>query len=148
MLDHFGRTAAAVMVVLGIAVATPAPAQITSPTGDRGPLNENFGGGYKDPQQRAADHLAKGLRYKKKADEEADTKKKAKLLDKAKKEFQSSLGLHPNHDAYLTMGLLHLDLGDPLAAADACNQALALQPGSEGAKACVASAKEQQAGKG
>lgn len=140
-LGKAGKTTlAAAVLVLGIAVATPARAQFASPTGDRGPLNENFGGGYKDPQQRAADNLAKGLRYKKKADDESDAKKKTKLLEKAKKEFQTSIALHPNHDAYLALGLVALEMGENQAGAEACHQAEGLKPGSEAAKSCIQTA--------
>ncbi len=111
-------------------------AQFASPTGDRGPMNDTFGGSYKDPQQRAADNLARGLRYKSKADHETNEKAKAKLLDKAKKEFQSSIALHPNHDAYLALGLLQIEMGQKQAAAESCHQALALKPGSEAAGSC------------
>jgi tetratricopeptide (TPR) repeat protein len=133
-------TFAAAVLVLGIAAAVPARAQFASPTGDRGPMNTNFGGNYKDPQQRAADNLAKGLRFKAKADQEKDAKKKEKLLDKAKKEFETSIALHPNHDAYLALGLVQLELGQNQAAAEACHQAEGLEPGSEAAKTCIQTA--------
>jgi hypothetical protein len=133
-------TFAAAVLVLGIAVAAPARAQFASPTGDRGPMNTNFGGNYKDPQQRAADNLAKGLRYKAKADDEKDAKKKTKLLEKAKKEFQTSISLHPNHDAYLALGLVQIALGQNQAGAEACHQAKGLEPGSEAAEACIQTA--------
>jgi tetratricopeptide (TPR) repeat protein len=137
-LGKAGKTTlTAAVLVLGIAVATPARAQFTSPTGDRGPVNESFSGGYKDPQQRAANNLAKGLRYKKKADEEADAKKKAKLLEKARKEFQTSISLHPNHDAYLALGLVEIAMGQNQAGAEACHQAKGLKPGSEAAESCI-----------
>lgn len=138
MLNHPGKTTfAAAVLALGIAMATPAHAQFASPTGDRGPMNQTFAGNYKDPQQRAADNLAKGLRYKTKADGEKDANKKAKLLEKAKKEFQTSIALHPNHDAYLALGLVQLALGQNQAGAEACHQARGLKPGSEAAEACI-----------
>jgi hypothetical protein len=140
--NHFGRKILAVAVLtLGVAVATPAHAQFASPTGDRGPINENFSGGYKDPQQRAADSLAKGLRFKQKADEQTDAAKKAKLLEKAKKEFQSSIAMHPNHDAYLALGLVQIALGSAQSGAEACAQALGLKPESQGAKDCIQTAQ-------
>ena len=138
MFHHLGKTTfAAAVLALGIAVAAPSHAQFVSPTGDRGPMNDTFGGNYKDPQQRAADNLAKGLRYKSKADAETDAKKKTKLLEKAKKEFQSSIALHPNHDAYLALGLVHLALGQNQSAAESCHQAKGLQSGSEAAATCI-----------
>jgi tetratricopeptide (TPR) repeat protein len=151
----FGKTMlTAAVLALGIAATAPAHAQFASPTGDRGPMNTTFGGNYKDPQQRAADNLAKGLRFKAKADEEKDANKKAKLLEKAKKEFQSSIALHPNHDAYLALGLVQIALGQNQAGAEACHQAKGLQPGSESAEACIqlalhpAPADQQAAGGG
>jgi tetratricopeptide (TPR) repeat protein len=140
VINNFAKTTLAAVLVLGAAVATPAHAQFASPTGDRGPVNESFAGGYKDLQQRAADNLAKGLRYKKKADDETDAKKKVKLLEKAKKEFQSSIALHPNHDAYLALGLVALEMGDNQAGAEACHQAKGLKPGSEAAESCIQTA--------
>ncbi len=138
MLNNLGKTAlAAAVLALGIAAAVPSHAQFASPTGDRGPMNTTFGGNYKDPQQRAADNLAKGLRFKAKADQEKDAGKKAKLLDKSKKEFQSSIALHPNHDAYLALGLVQISLGQNQSGAEACHQAKGLQPGSEAAEACI-----------
>jgi hypothetical protein len=134
------KTFAAAVLVLGVAVAAPSHAQFASPTGDRGPMNTNFGGNYKDPQQRAADNLAKGLRYKAKADDEKDAKKKTKLLEKAKKEFETSIALHPNHDAYLALGLVQIALGQNQAGAEACHQAKGLEPGSEAAEACIQTA--------
>lgn len=136
MFNNTRKTMFAAVLALGIA-AVPAHAQFASPTGDRGPMNTNFGGNYKDPQQRAADNLAKGLRFKAKADAEKDAGKKAKLLDKAKKEFQSSIALHPNHDAYLALGLVQIALGQNQSGAEACHQAKGLQPGSEAAAACI-----------
>lgn len=130
-------TFAAAVLALGIATTVPAHAQFASPTGDRGPANTSFGGNYKDPQQRAADNLAKGLRYKSKADGEKDANKKVKLLEKAKKEFQSSIALHPNHDAYLALGLVQIAMGQNQSGAEACHQAKGLQPGSESAEACI-----------
>jgi tetratricopeptide (TPR) repeat protein len=141
VLNQLGKTTlAAAVLALGIAAAVPAHAQFASPTGDRGPVNTTFGGNYKDPQQRAADNLAKGLRFKAKADGEKDAKKKEKLLEKAKKEFQSSIALHPNHDAYLALGLVQIALGQNQSGAEACHQALGLQPGSEAAQTCIQTA--------
>lgn len=129
-----------VVLFLGLA-ATPAAGQFGSPLGDRGPTNSTFGGNYKDPQVKAADHLAKGLRLKDKAAKETDAKKKAKLLEKAKAEFQSSNALHPNHDALVALGLLALEDGNRKAAMDACWQALGLRKDSRPASDCYEQAK-------
>lgn len=147
MLNNSGKTLgkttlAAAAMALSLTLAAPASAQFAGPTGDRGPINQSIGGtSYKDAQQRAADNLAKGLRYKTKADGETDAAKKNKLLEKAKKEFQSSIALHPNHDAYLAFGLVQIELGENQSAAEACNQALGLNANSDGAKACLQSAQ-------
>jgi hypothetical protein len=130
------------VAVLTLGLAVPASAQFGSPLGDRGVAsNDSFGGNYKDPQVRAADHLAKGLRFKDKADKETDAKKKAKLLEKAKAEFQSSNALHPNHDALVGIGQLAIEQGNRKAAMDACWQALGLKNGSPVASACYEEAK-------
>ena len=131
-----------VVAVLTLGLAVPASAQFGSPTGDRGVAsNDSFGGHYKDPQVKAADHLAKGLRYKDKAGKETDAKKKAKLLEKAKAEFQSSNALHPNHDALVGLGQLAIEQGNRKAAMDACWQALGLKKDSPVASACYEEAK-------
>lgn len=130
-----------VVLFLGLAAAVPAAGQFGSPLGDRGPTNDTFGGNYKDPQQKAADHLAKGLRFKAKADKETDARKKAKLLEKAKAEFQSSNALHPHHDALVALGLLAIGDGNRKAAMDACWQALGLRKDSQPANDCFEQAK-------
>ena len=129
------------VAVLTFGLALPAAAQFGSPLGDRGPTNDNFGGNYKDPQQKAADHLAKGLRFKDKADKETDAKKKAKLLDKAWSELQSSNALHPNHDALVALGQIAIERGNRTVAMDACWQALGLKKDSPAASACYEEAK-------
>jgi hypothetical protein len=142
MPSYLGRKILAVAVLaVGAAVAAPAHAQFAGPTGDRGPINDNFGGNYKDAQQRAADKLARGLLLKHKADQETDAGKKTKLLEKAKKEFQGSIALHANHDAYLALGLIQIELGSPRSGAEACTQALGLQPQSQAAKDCIQTAQ-------
>ncbi|HYN22268.1 MAG TPA: hypothetical protein VE078_15010 [Thermoanaerobaculia bacterium] len=136
------QLSAIAILAFGLAVATPVSAQFGSPTGDRGPRNDSFSGsGYKDPQQKAADHLAKGLRLKDKANKETDAAKKAKLLEKALKEFESSNALHSNHDALLAIGLLRIEQGNRQGAMEACWQALGLKKASEGASACFEQAK-------
>src|SRR5688572_9418330 len=120
-----------VVGVLSLALAIPASAQFgTNPTGDRGVGNTSFGGNYKDPQVKSADHLAKGLRFKDKAAKETDSKKKAKLQEKAKAEFQSSNALHPNHDALVGLGQLAIEAGNRKASMDSCWQALSLKKDS------------------
>ena len=130
-----------VVGVLTLALAVPASAQFGSPTGDRGPSNTSFGGNYKDPQVKSADHLAKGLRFKEKADKETDAKKKAKLLDKAWAELQSSTALQPNHDALVALGQISIERGNRKSAMDACWQALGLKKDSPTASACYEEAK-------
>ena len=130
------------VAILTLGLAVPASAQFGSPTGDRGVgSNDSFGGNYKDPQTKAADHLAKGLRFKDKANKETDAKKKAKLLDKAWAEFQSSNALHPNHDALVALGQISIERGNRKSAMDACWQALGLKKDSPAASACYEEAK-------
>lgn len=129
------------VAVLTLALAIPASAQFGSPTGERGVGNDSFGGNYKDPQVKAADHLAKGLRFKDKAAKETDAKKKAKLLDKAWSELQSSNSLHPNHDALVALGQISIERGNRKAAMDSCWMALGLKQGSPTASACYEEAK-------
>lgn len=131
-----------VVGVLTLGLAIPASAQFgNNPTGDRGVGNTSFGGNYKDPQVKAADHLAKGLRFKEKADKETDAKKKAKLLDKAWSELQSSTALHPNHDALVALGQISIERGNRKSAMDACWQALGLKKDSPVASSCYEEAK-------
>lgn len=138
-MNTFQKLFAVAVVILALAV--PAQAQFGSPLGDRGVTNDSFGGNYKDPQVKAADHLAKALRFKDKAAKETDAKKKAKLLDKALAEFQSSNALHPNHDALLGIGQIAIEKGNRKAAMDACWQALGLKKDSPNASACYEEAK-------
>ena len=131
-----------VVGVLTLGLAIPASAQFgNNPTGDRGVGNTSFGGNYKDPQVKSADHLARGLRFKDKAAKETDAKKKAKLLEKAWAEFQSSNALHPNHDALVALGQISIERGNRKAAMDACWQALGLKKDSPTASACYEEAK-------
>ncbi|HWM93465.1 MAG TPA: hypothetical protein VN493_22075 [Thermoanaerobaculia bacterium] len=141
-MNNFGKNLfAAAVLALGLAVAVPVDAQLGGPMGDRGPINESFSGNYKDPQQKAADHLAKGLRYREKAIKETDSKKKAKLLEKARSEFRSSTALHPNHDALVALGMLAIEEGNRKAAMDSCWQALGLKRESPSASTCYEQAK-------
>jgi hypothetical protein len=131
-----------IVAVLTLGLAIPASAQFGSPTGDRGVgTNTDFGGNYKDPQVKSADHLARGLRFKDKADKETDAKKKAKLLDKAWAEFQSSNALQPNHDALVAIGMMSIERGNRKGAMDACWYALGLKKDSPSASACYEEAK-------
>lgn len=136
---------AAAVLTLGLAVAMPADAQFGSPLGDRGVTNDSFGGNYKDPQRKAADHLAKGLRFKDKAAKETDARKRAKLLEKAWAELQSSNALHPNHDALVALGLIAIEQGNRKMAMDSCWQALGLKKESPSANDCFEQAKAMPA---
>ena len=104
-------------------------------------------GSYKDPVQRAADHYNRGVRAKRKAENETDAAKRAKLYEKAKEELGKAVGFDPNFDATLALGQVYLALGRKLEAENACSRALSLKPDNEGAKACVteAQAREQVA---
>lgn len=141
-MNTFGKKLFALAVLtLGLSVSAPASAQFGGPLGDRGPMNDTFGGNYKDPQQKAADHLAKGLRFKEKASKETDARKKAKLMEKALSELKSSNALHPNHDALVAVGQIAIEQGDRRSAMNACWQALGLRKDSPAANDCYEEAK-------
>ena len=105
-------------------------------------------GTYKDPVQRAANHYNRGVRAKRKAENEADPAKRAKLYEKAKEELSKAVGYDSNFDATFALGQVYLALGRKPEAESACSRALSLKPNNEGAKACVteAQAREQVAG--
>lgn len=105
-------------------------------------------GSYKDPVQRAADHYNRGVRAKRKAENETDPTKRAKLYEKAKEELAKALGYDPNFDASLALGQVYLALGQKPEAESACSRALGLKPNNESAKTCMteAQARDRVAG--
>ncbi len=100
-------------------------------------------GSYKDPVQRAADHYNRGVRAKRKAENETDAAKRAKLLEKAKEELGKAIGYEPSFDATLALGQVYLALGKKPEAESSCSRALGLKPNNEEAKTCVAEAQAQ-----
>ncbi|HEX4959253.1 MAG TPA: hypothetical protein VF173_00345 [Thermoanaerobaculia bacterium] len=98
---------------------------------------------YRGAEQKAMDWYARGLRSRKKAEEEKDPQKRAKLYERAKEELGKSLGYQGHFDGYLALGQVYLALGEKGSAADACLHALALKPHDAAATACLGDAKPQ-----
>jgi tetratricopeptide (TPR) repeat protein len=104
-------------------------------------LNTDGMGSYRDPIQRAADHYNRGVRAKRKADNETDAAKRARLLEKAKEELGKAVGYDANFDSTLALGQVYLALGQKPSAESACSRALSLKPNNETAKTCVTEAQ-------
>ena len=103
---------------------------------------EAMGSRYRDDTDVAANHLARGLRAKGKAEKEQDAAKKAKLYEKARQELSKSVGLDVSYDALLALGQVYLALNQPDSAFNSCSQALQFRPGEEAARTCVEEAKK------
>ena len=101
-----------------------------------------MGSRYRDDADVAADHLARGLRVKAKAEKEQDAAKRAKLYEKARQEILKSVGLDASYDALLALGQVYLALKQTDSAFDACSQALQFRPGDDAARSCVDEAKK------
>ena len=101
-----------------------------------------MGSRYRDDSDVAADHLARGLRAKAKAEKEQDAAKRAKHYGKAKEELLKSVGLDASYDALLALGQVYLALKQASSAFDACSQALQFRPGDDAARSCVDEAKK------
>ena len=101
---------------------------------------ESFGS-YKDDGQEAANHYARGMRAKKKADAETDPQKRQKLYLRAKEEISKAVAFSPSFDHLLALGQIYLGLGQKKSALDVCSQALARKPGNPSAQECQQSAK-------
>ncbi len=101
-----------------------------------------IGANYKDDTQLAADHYAKGIRAKRKADKESAPEKRSKLYEKAREELLKSVAFDASYDALLALGQVDLVLGQGRAAFDACSQALSFRSGDQAAKSCVEEAKK------
>ena len=134
------RTFAATALTLLIAApslvgASPAP-QFGSPTESMGRLDT--------PEQKSIAACSRGLREKKKADEEKDPQKKIKLYEKAKEDLLKAAGYQPNFDAYLALGQIYLALGKLPSAESACSQAQGMKPTNEAAKSCLEEARKPQ----
>lgn len=137
------RTIAASALALLIAApalvcAAPAPQM-------GGPGMSSDGMGRMDsPEQKSAAACSRGLRAKKKAEEETDPQKKEKLYLKAKEDLLKAAGYQPNFDAYLALGQIYLALGKPESAESACVQAQTLKPKNEAAQSCLQEARKPQ----
>jgi tetratricopeptide (TPR) repeat protein len=99
-------------------------------------------GSYKDPVQRAADHYNRGVRAKRKAENETNPAKRVKLYEKAKEELEKAMG-YDNFDASLALGQVYLALGRKPEAELACSRALSFKPNNESAKTCMTEALAQ-----
>ena len=112
-----------------------------------GVLSTDGMGSYKDPVQRAADHYNRGVRAKRKAENETNPAKKVKLYEKAKEELGKAVGYDANFDATLALGQVYLALGRKPEAESACSRALSFKPNNESAKTCMteSQAQDQQA---
>lgn len=110
----------------------------------QGVLSTDGMGSYKDPVTRAADHYNRGVRAKRKAENETDAAKKAKLLEKAKEELGKAVGYDANFDSTLALGQVYLALGKKPEAESSCSRALGLKPNNEAAKACVTEAQARE----
>lgn len=106
-------------------------------------INTDGMGSYRDSTQRAADHYNRGVRAKRKADNETDAAKRTKLYEKAKEELSKAVGYDANFDSTLALGQVYLALGRKPDAESACSRALSLKPGNETAKTCMTEAQTQ-----
>ena len=109
----------------------------------QGVLSTDGMGSYRDPVQRAADHYNRGVRAKRKAENETDAAKRTKLYEKAKEELAKAIGYTPSFDATLALGQVYLALDKKPEAEASCSRALALKPNNEAATACIAQAQSQ-----
>jgi tetratricopeptide (TPR) repeat protein len=96
------------------------------------------------PEQKSMAACSRGLRGKKKAEEEKDPQKKIKLYEKAKEDLLKAAGYQPNFDAYLALGQIYLALGKLESAQSACVQAQSMKPKDEAAKSCLEEARKPQ----
>jgi cytochrome c-type biogenesis protein CcmH/NrfG len=133
-----------IAVALTLLLAVPAVVG-ASPSPQFGPGISSDGMGRMDsPEQKSAAACSRGLRMKKKAEEEKDPQKKEKLYLKAKEDLLKAAGYQPNFDAYLALGQIYLALGKPESAQSACVQAQTLKPKNEAAESCLQEARKPQ----
>lgn len=124
---------------LGLAVALSTASLAQSP----GFGTEMIGSHYQDDTERAANHYARGMRAKRKAENESDAEKKRKHYERAKKELSKAVGFVQNYDHLLALGQVYLALGEQVSAYDACSRALALKPSDASARECTESAQPE-----
>lgn len=131
------KTTACVLALVLLIPASTLRAQVTGATS-----GAVIGANYKTDEQLAADHYAKGVRAKRKAEKESTPEKRTKLYERAKEELLKSVGLDASYDALLALGQVDLALGQAKAAFDACSQALSFRAGDQAAQSCVEEAKK------
>src|SRR5688572_19869647 len=109
------RTLALILLLCGVASAAYAQA---------GPFSSEIGGSaYKNESERAADHYARGVRFKTKAEKESEPDKQAKLYQKAREELLKSIGLDSSCDALMALGQVYMGLGNAFSSLEVCSQA-------------------------
>ncbi|HEY0515002.1 MAG TPA: hypothetical protein VGH73_24115 [Thermoanaerobaculia bacterium] len=129
-----------------LAALMAAPALMAQSMNPMNPTPTQTMGSYiKAPEQKAMEAYGRGKKLVKKAEDEENAEKKAKLYTKAKDEFSKSVGYLANYDAYLALGQTFLKLGQRQPALDACTQAQSLKPSDEAAKGCLEEARKQTA---
>lgn len=128
------------LFVLAILIAAPALKAQMNPV-----PTESMGSYMKTPEQKAMESYGRGVKLRKKAEEEQDAEKRKKLYLKAKDELAKSVGYLGNYDGYLALGQVYLALGQRESAQDACLHAQNLKPADEVAKSCVEEARKPPA---
>src|SRR6185295_10711678 len=127
-----------------LALLIAAPSLVgASPTPQFGPGTSTDAMGRLDtPEQKSAAACSRGLREKRKAEEEKDPQKKIKRYEKAKEDLLKAAGYQPNFDAYLALGQIYLALGKPESAESACAHAEAMKPKNEATQSCLQEARK------
>ena len=115
---------------------------LTAPAAPQGGSVTESMGRYHSAEEKAMTAYSRGVTLKKKAEQETDLAKKAKLYEKAKEELAKSLGYVPNYDGYLALGQVYLALGKRDSALNVCVQAQALKPSDQPAKSCIEEARK------
>ncbi|MFY9826268.1 MAG: hypothetical protein WAM82_33195 [Thermoanaerobaculia bacterium] len=128
-MKHFFPAAALVLLL-----AAPAAAQM-------GSVTESIGR-YHSSEEKALAAYSRGVSLKRKAEQETDLAKKAKLYGKAKEELSKAVGYLPSYDSYLALGQVYLALGQRDAALNSCVQAQSLKPSDQPAKSCIEEARK------
>jgi hypothetical protein len=100
-------------------------------------------GSYKDPVQRAAGAYSRGMKAKRKAEQEKDLDKRRKLLEEAKAEFGKSVAYTASYDSLLALGQVELALGERSAALQSCTHALSWKPADPVAVTCQNEARQK-----
>jgi tetratricopeptide (TPR) repeat protein len=133
-------------IASALALLIVAPSVVgASPAPQFGPgISTDAMGRLDTPEQKSAAACSRGLREKRKAEEEKDPQKKIKLYEKAKEDLLKAAGYQPNFDAYLALGQIYLALGKLPSAESACVQAQGMKPSNEAANTCLEEARKPQ----